>query len=153
LGESNVGVQLPKQREIARVVMAYTDTDFAGCTPSRKSTSGGALMIGCLCIKSWSVNQSGIALSSGEAEYYGMVKGASVALGLEAVASDLGVQHHVQVLTDACAAIAVAKRRGIGRIRHIEVSQLLLRRKVGCGAIVVKKMNGCRNPLILCSSS
>ena len=41
----------------------YTDTDWAGCPRTRKSTSGGCLMIG------GHMTQASIALSSGEAEY------------------------------------------------------------------------------------
>ena len=52
----------------------YTDTDFAGCARTRKSTSGGVVMFGSHLIKSWSSTQNVIALSSGEAEYYGLVK-------------------------------------------------------------------------------
>ena len=51
------------------------DTDFAGCPTTRKSTSGGIVKLGEHCIKAWSSNQSVIALSSGEAEFYGIVKG------------------------------------------------------------------------------
>ena len=40
-------------------------------------------MLGQHMIKSWSTTQSVIALSSGEAEYYSMVKGGSVGLGAE----------------------------------------------------------------------
>ena len=36
------------------VVDAWTDTDYAGCHESRKSTSGGAIMLGKHLIKSWS---------------------------------------------------------------------------------------------------
>ena len=49
------------------VVDAWTDTDYAGCKDSRKSTSGGVIMLGKHMIKSWSSTQTGIALSSGEA--------------------------------------------------------------------------------------
>ena len=52
---------------------AWADTDFAGCQITRKSTSGGIIMHGEHVIKSWSTNQAVIALSSGEAEYYGPV--------------------------------------------------------------------------------
>ena len=52
----------------------YVDTDHAGCLETRKSTSGGVVMHGCHGIKTWSATQQVIALSSGEAEYYGMVK-------------------------------------------------------------------------------
>eukprot|EP00972_Heterocapsa_arctica_P056547 8346871-Heterocapsa_arctica.AAC.1 len=51
---------------------AIVDTDYAGCLETRKSTSGGVLMHGCHCIRSWSTTQSVIALSSGEAELYGI---------------------------------------------------------------------------------
>ena len=40
--------------------------------------------------KSWSHTQAAIALSSGEAEYYGMVKEASYSLGIQSLAGDLG---------------------------------------------------------------
>ena len=53
----------------------WTDTDFAGCTKTRKSRSGGVIMIGKHCIKTWSKTQDTIAPSSGEAEYYGIVRG------------------------------------------------------------------------------
>ena len=60
-------------------VDVWNDSDHAGCLETRKSTSGGIVMMGEQCIKAWSVTQSVISLSSGEAEYYSMVKGASVA--------------------------------------------------------------------------
>ena len=47
---------------------AYSDTDFAGCRRTRRSTSGGAIMRGNHCVKTYSSTQSTIALSSAEAE-------------------------------------------------------------------------------------
>ena len=49
-------------------VCTYTDSDWAGDKVSRKSTSGGIMFIGEHVIKSWSSNQTIIALSSAEAE-------------------------------------------------------------------------------------
>ena len=63
----------------------WTDTDFAGCKRTRKSTSGGVAMFGNRMIKSWRSTQAIVSLSSGEAEYYGIVKGSSIALGLKRV--------------------------------------------------------------------
>ncbi len=48
-------------------VDTYSDTDWAGWPKTRKSTSGGCLMLGRHLIKSWSSTQTSIALSSGEA--------------------------------------------------------------------------------------
>merc|ERR1712005_26332 len=69
----------------------HVDSDFAGCSRTRKSTNGGALMIGSHCIKTWSSNQAVIVLSSGEAEFYAMVKGCSELLGLKSIAKDLNI--------------------------------------------------------------
>ena len=63
----------------------YTDTDWAGCARTRKSTSGGCVMVGRHLIKAWSATQASIALSSGEAEYYGVVRGTGIALGTKAL--------------------------------------------------------------------
>ncbi len=67
------------------------DTDFAGCTTSRKSTTGGAVQWGDFTLKFWSKTQSGICLSSGEAELVGMVRAASEGLGVMALMADLGI--------------------------------------------------------------
>ena len=42
-------------------------------------------------IKFWSTKQATVALSSGEAEYHGMVEEASQAMGSRATIADLGV--------------------------------------------------------------
>ena len=59
----------------------YTDTDWAGCPKTRKSTSGCAVMFGSHCVKHWSSTQTSIALSSGEAEFTGVLRGAGQGLG------------------------------------------------------------------------
>ena len=72
-------------------------------------------------------------MSSGEAEYYGMVKGASYSLGIKSMASDLGIRWDpasVDMFTDWSAAKGIASRRGLGKVRHIAVCQVWLRDKV-----------------------
>ena len=121
----------------------YTDTDFAGCARTRKSTSGGVIMYGSHLIKTWSSTQNVIALSSGEAEYYGLVKGASQGLGVKNMMNEYGVETKVTVKTDASAAKGIASRRGSGKVRHIEVSQLWVQSKVAQGAL--KNTKDCNN--------
>ena len=98
-------------------------------------------------IKSWSTNQSVIALSSGEAEYYGLVKAASVALGVKVISEDLGVRFtgKISIKGDASAAIGIANRVGIGKVRHIEVNQLWLQDKVHRKEIKITKVKGEEN--------
>ena len=120
----------------------FVDTDHAGCLETRKSTSGGVLMHGCHGIKAWSATQQVIALSSGEAEYYGLVKGAGNALGLSGVFHDLGVNYTIVLYTDSSAAKGISSRRGLGRLRHVELSELWLQEQVARGRIEVRKIRG-----------
>ena len=51
-------------------VNIFTDSDWAGCRRSRKSTSGGAIRVGQHTIKTWANTQAIVAKSSAEAEVY-----------------------------------------------------------------------------------
>ena len=96
-------------------------------------------------LKSWSNTQGIIETSSGEAEYYGMVKGGSVGLGIKALLCDLGVSAKINLRTDASAAKGIASRKGLGKVRHIEVNQLWLQDRVATGDIQVLKVKGTVN--------
>ena len=87
-------------------------------------------MLGCHCVKTWSSTQYIIALSSGEAEYYGVMRGASQAIGIKSMLYDMGVDTDIEINTDASAAKGIASRKGVGRVRHIEVHQLWVQEKV-----------------------
>ena len=102
-------------------------------------------MLGSHTIKTWSSTQSVIALSSGEAEYYGIVKGCSQGLGIKSMLEELNVCWNLRVKTDASAAIGIAKRRGLGKVRHIEVHQLWVQEQVTSGRIRLLKVPGTEN--------
>ena len=123
-------------------INAWVDTDYAGCAETRKSTSGGLLRLGKHTMKAWSNTQSVIALSSGEAEYYGLVKGASQAMGLRSLAADLGIDLSICLKTDSSAAKGIASRNGLGKVRHVEVAQLWVQEKVRNGEISQEKVDG-----------
>ena len=59
---------------------------------------------------------------------------------------DLGLQLTVTVHADASAAIGIAQRRGVGKVRHIEVHQLWLQDRVSRGDIRIRKVDGNKNP-------
>ena len=48
-------------------INVYVDTDFAGWKETRRSTSGGAVMIGSCCVKHWDETKITTSMSSGEA--------------------------------------------------------------------------------------
>ena len=99
-------------------------------------------------IKSWSTNQSVIALSSGEAEYYALVKAASVSIGVKTIMKDMGVEltEPIVIKSDASAALGIANRIGIGKVRHIEVNQLWLQEVGARKSISAIKVGGTDNP-------
>ena len=109
---------------------------------TRKSTCCGVIMWGDHAIKSWSVNQQVVALSSGEAEYYGIVKGATISIGLQSMLRDFGVDVKITINTDASAAVGIANRRGLGKVRHIDVCQLWIQDHVARGTIKLVKIGG-----------
>ena len=79
-------------------------------------------MFGQHCLKSWSVSQQVIALSYGEVEYDGIVKGVRTSMCMQGMIGDLGVKCGIVMCTDASAAKAIASRRGLGKVRHIELA-------------------------------
>ncbi len=125
---------------------AYSDTDWAGCPRTRKSTSGGCLMLGKHLIKSWSSTQGLVSLSSGEAEYYGVVKAAGIGLGYQALLGDLGVLMPLRAWNDSTASMGICGRSGLGKLRHIDTQCLWLQQKVRSGAVELRKVKGTENP-------
>ena len=79
-------------------IRCYVDTDHAGCAVTRRSTTGLAVVVGRHCGKHQSNLQSTISLSSGESEWYGLVKGSAAGLALQSLLVDWGL--HLEL--DSC---------------------------------------------------
>ena len=133
-------------REEEMALDVFADSDWAGCKSSRKSTSGGMIVVGGTVVKSWSRTQKTRALSSGEAEFYALTSAAAEALGMQAVAKDMGWDLKITVHTDSTAAKSMCSRRGLGKCRHMETKFLWLQQTVRRGKITVKKVDGPKNP-------
>ena len=87
-------------------------------------------MLGTHLIKHWSNTQGVVALSSAEAELYGVVRGATQGIGLQSIARDLGETLELEVLTDSGAAKGICMRKGIGRVRHLDTNLLWIQDEV-----------------------
>jgi len=138
-------VYLYRRQEVDHVDV-YTDTDWAGCPKTRKSTSGGCVVLGRSAVKHWSSTQSNIALSSGEAEFNGVVRAAGQGLGYQALLRDLGVHLPLRVWTDSSAAIGIASRQGLGKLRHLDTATLWVQQAVRSGRVDLRKVLGTENP-------
>ena len=138
-------LNFPHQAKPDRIDV-YSDTNWAGCLKTRKSTQGGVVMLGQHCLKTWSSTQAIIALSSGEAEYYGVVKATSTGLGCKSLMADLGQNTQLTVHTDAEAAKGIASRMGLGKTRHIQVHYLWVQERIRNGDLELRKVLGTENP-------
>ena len=132
-------------------VDVYSDSDWAGCRATKRSTSGGVAMLGAHCIKTWSSTQATVALSSAEAELHALLKGATQTLGLISLARDLGVELQGALLTDASATLGIVARQGLGKLRHIGVQYLWMQEQVAEKKLDVCKVPGKSNPADLCT--
>ena len=139
-------VQRFEWQTLPSTVAAYTDSDWAGDRESRKSTSGGLLMLGKHFIKSWSSTQKVIALSSGEAELYALLKGATQAKGLMSMLYDWNIITHSIVNTDATAVMGIAYRQGLGKTRHMDTQYLWIQKEVRHETLKIKKARTDLNP-------
>jgi hypothetical protein len=86
-----------------------------------------------------------VALSSGEAELYGVIAGASHSIGLQSIAADLSVKVEKTIHTDSSAAKGICERKGIGKIRHLAVSSLWIQDRIRSGDIKLRKIAGALN--------
>lgn len=125
----------------SNLVHTFIDSDWAGELPGRRSTSGGAVQLGKHLVETWSSTQNDVALSSGEAELYAIIKGASQALGIRSLIRDMGAGSRIRIFTDSTSGKSIASRRGLGRVRHIEVSNLWIQNAVQEGAVELVKWN------------
>ncbi len=123
-------------------MVVWSDTDFAVCARTRKSMSGGAVVFGSHCLKTYSQTQEAIALSSGESEFRGIVKAATMGIGIESLFGDLDLEMDVQFNADASAATSIASRRAAGRVRHAEVRELWVQDNIQEGELFVIKVHG-----------
>ena len=139
-------IQAFRWQRMPKSVDIFTDSDWAGCRATCRSTSGGVARLGAHVLKSWSSTQVTVALSSAEAELYALTKGAAQALGFITLLADLGAEVKATVHTDATAAIGIARRAGLGKLRHLNVRYLWLQQELQGTEMTLHKVHGLANP-------
>ena len=125
----------------------HSDADWGGCKRSRKSLSGGTIAIGTHLIKSYSKTQALVAKSSGKSELYGVIRASTEALGVSTLLEDFGsVGVKVRVGMDANVAIGVVHRRGLNKLRHVELDVLWIQEQQARRLFPLREVPGPRNP-------
>ena len=114
-----------------RRLVVQSECDWAGDKSTRMSVSAGNIRYGQHLLRSWSKDQTVIAMSSGEAELIAACMATQHAMGRESIARELGVHlDAMELQVDANAAIGIIVRQGLGKLRHLDLSYLFLHRRI-----------------------
>ena len=134
-----VGAIVFEPQTLPGALKVFCDTDPAGDLGTRKSRSGMAVMWSAHLIKHGSAVQSTIALSSGESEYYALLRSSAHALGIKAMLNGwhYGVECEIHRRCVGSAARGMSARRGLGKTRHVDVRFLWLQQAVQEGRLKV----------------
>ena len=112
-------------------LIGYSDSDWAGCRESRKSTSGFVFMLAGGAISWRSKKQTIVALSTCEAEYVAASLACKEAIWLSRLLADMllhGEAKCIELRNDNSGAIATAKNSGINqRNKHIDLKYHFVR--------------------------
>ena len=86
-----------------------------------------------------------MAQSTAESELLATVRAASGALGMMSLAADLGISLTTRLRIDASAALGILERRGVGRVRHLDVGALWIQEQASRKAIYFVEVHGLVN--------
>ena len=75
-----------------------------------------------------------------------MVAASAEAFGIVSLLADMGVDAVGEVYADSSAALGIAQRQGMGKVRHIRTQVLWIKEVRVTGRLAYKKVLGSRNP-------
>ena len=130
-------------------IACYVDSDWAGCSKTRKSMSGSTAQVLACDVIHTSRTQATVALSSGEAELYAIGQGTSEALFLKSLILEAEFAKRVNMIvyTDSTAGRSMAIRFGAGKkTKHVELRYFYMQDLVRSGVLIVRKVHTSANP-------
>ena len=109
---------LPKNLEV------LTDADWAADKESRRSVPCSTERFGQHLLEVSVAKQSVVALSSGEREFYGIVRACAQGIQTQQLLGAVGVPVGLDILSDSSAARGVCNRTGSGKVGHLSIKEL-----------------------------
>jgi len=129
-----------RQKDLRWDMKAFSDSDFAGDTETRKSVSGFVIYL-CGAPIAWrSKGQKSVTLSSTEAEYVAISEVAAEILYVVGILKFLGaeIRYPIEVNVDNIGAIYLAKNATTGsRTKHVDIRYHFVREYVEDGIVKI----------------
>ena len=135
---------IPIESKCSTTAYAYTDSDLAGDTLTRKSVSGVTIMFGGAAIVYKAILQRTVALSSTEAEFYALTEAGKLALYIRHVLSDLKMEqtHATAIYEDNRGCLQMTKAmKPTKRTRHVDSKYFAILEWVHTDQIIVRKID------------
>ena len=149
-------LQPPRKRVVEQAssiqIQAYSDSDWAGCPKTRRSTSGASLSLWGVSLATSSRTQATQALSSAEAELYAMGMAIQDALHLKSLLQEMKLQQlakplELVVYTDSSSGKALASKLGLTRkSKRVQLRYLFMQDLVASGELKLSKIPTEKNP-------
>lgn len=120
---------------------AYSDSDWGGCSSTRRSTGGFCTFLGSNIISWASQKQPTVSCSSTEAEYRSLTETAKELSWICSVLRELGVPQPVtpELYCDNLSSVHLTANPAYHkRSKHFEIDYHYIRERVALGAVVVK---------------
>jgi histone deacetylase 1/2 len=130
--------------EGSALLSVNSDSSWAS-TPDGRSTTGGAIIWHGMLLYTCSKTQSVVSLSSAEAELIALAATVSEAQYVRALLGEIGEEVKIRIVSDSTSALAIVKRRGVGRVRHLDIRSLFLQDMFRAGVLKVLYTPGTEN--------
>ena len=147
--------QLPtadSQGFIPAEIVSFSDSGWARCQRSRRSTSGSLITLYSVNLSSTSRTQASVSHSSAEAELYAMTQASVDSLAIKRFIKELKSEIlsrdvKITLKTDSSAGKTMASRLGISkRSKHIELKRLWIQDVLSEGVMSLEKVGTHNNP-------
>lgn len=136
-----------KWQSLPNVVTGISDGDWAGCVETRRSTSSGLEEFGEHLIASGCSTQQVVSISSAESEFYAMAWILAHCIFTRNILIECGIMiAKIKLFCDSSAARSLAKRQGVGKIRHMDAKHMWVQDYIARREVEVFKIDGKLNP-------
>ena len=126
-------------------IETWVDTDYAGDRETRRSVGCACVFLNGSLLHYHSRQQTVVATSSAEAEYYGIGGGLSETIGVMNLMEELQLEVQASIKCDSSSGRSLALKKGFGRCKHIDVKMAWIQESIDKRGIWLKPTKSLEN--------